>query len=188
MSCLLTDGRVVDCRNSIGGIKALYFHNYKDLPTQAGWTLNAGTNLVTDVQTAAWTVYKFEVRPELCELDATLQSSLENGTVFYEQKLTVTFHKLSALDEGVVRLLAYGRPNIFVEDNNGNVILLGARNGMHVTAGSMKSGKAFGDLSGFELEFTGKEEEAGFFLTPSVSASSAAYPFDGLTTDPTIVT
>jgi hypothetical protein len=186
MSCALTDGRVVDCRNSVGGIKAIYFHNYADLTNQAGWTVAA--DLVTNVQTAVWTVYKFDVRPELAELDCTLTSSLENGTVYYEQKLTVTLHKLSGADEALVRLLAYGRPNIFVQDNNDNVILLGARNGMHVTGGSMKSGKAFGDLSGFELEFTGKEENAGYFLTPSASASSAAYPFDGLTTDPTIVT
>lgn len=186
MSCALTDGRVVDCRNSVGGIKAIFFHNYADLTTQDGWTVAA--DLVTNVQTAAWSVYKFDVRPELVEYEATLQSSLENGTVFYEQKLTVTFHKLSGVDEATMRLLAYGRPNIFVQDNNDNVILLGARNGMHVTGGSMKTGKAFGDLSGFELEFTGKEENAGYFLTPSVSASAASYPFDGLTTDPTIVT
>jgi len=68
-------------------------------------------------------------------------------------------------------LLSYGRPQIIVEDNNGKFYYAGLKNGMEVTGGTIVSGAAMGDLSGFTLTIVGEEPvPANVILTSLTSA------------------
>ena len=66
--------------------------------------------------------------------------------------------------------MAYGRPQIIVEDHNGNFFLVGREFGAELTGGSMVSGAGMGDLSGYTLTFAAQEKTlANFINVDSVS-------------------
>ena len=204
MPCIIASGRETSCKDAVGGIKGVYIHNYTE------WFLNS-TSLVVDgvVQTIGdvkesdgtatpFNLYYFQVRREMCSLEVSVNSSPENGTTFFEQRLTINVNKLSQDDANKMKLLAYGRPQIIVEDNQGNLIMLGAKNGMDVTSGSISAGQAFGDRNGVTLEFTGREDEAFYTMVGTdVTGGTNNAPFTtfndteitiGITPDPVFVT
>jgi hypothetical protein len=86
----------------------------------------------------------------------TLNSSLENGTTFYQQDLVLAFHKIDSEKRNQLKLLGQNRGlKMFVEDNNGTIYFLGDDfGGGYTSAGSTTTGVAFGDKNGYELTFT----------------------------------
>jgi hypothetical protein len=148
MACDLTLGRKEPCKDVVGGIKAVYFTDFGDF----------GTVTLTDDEitnmTGTFTAFKYEVKGN-SSLEQTVNASRENGTVFYEQTLNLTLKKLSKEDNKELKLLAYGRPHVAVEDYNGNVMVVGLEHGADVSGGTIVTGAAMGDLSGYTLTLTG---------------------------------
>ena len=101
-----------------------------------------------------------------------------------EEKRKKIVSKLSKEDNKELKLMAYGRPHIAVEDRNGNFLLCGLEHGMEVTGGSIATGTAFGDLSGYSLTLTGQELEPANFI----SGGTAADPFAGMSSATVTVT
>ena len=60
-----------------------------------------------------------------------------------------------------------------VEDYLGNQFLCGYENGVECTGGTVVTGAAAGDLSGFTLTFEGQEETAPYFIDTGVVSASA---------------
>lgn len=160
MACDITLGRLEPCKNAVGGLTAAYFINYGDI---TGYTYD-GT--YTDVITAVSgtpTAYKYDLKGTN-SFDQTITSSRENGTTFFDQSLKLQLKNLTVNMHKQVKLLSYGRPQIVVEDNNGNLFLCGLQHGMEVTGGTIVTGTAMGDLSGYTLELKGMEKvPANFF-------------------------
>ena len=163
MSCDLTSGRAWQCKEQTGGIVAVYFANFGDL---TGLSVTSG-NITTGL--TGKTLYKYVLPEYTASLTENLNASPENGTIFYEQVLEMTLHKLRAGDRNEIKLLAKGRPHIIIEDNNGNKLLAGFQKGMDVTAGTAVTGAAGGDLSGYTLTFTGREVDSFPFITDDLS-------------------
>ena len=84
--------------------------------------------------------------------------------------LTLTF--LDSKTQAELQLLAVSRPYAVVEDYYGNNFLLGLENGMELTGGTVVTGAAAGDLTGFTLTFEGMEERAPYFLAAAVTPST----------------
>ena len=83
-----------------------------------------------------------------------------------------------------VKLLAWAKPVVVVEDNNGNAWVMGLEHGSEVTGGSIVTGSAFGDLTGYNITLTANERVPANFLLGAVPNN----PFAGLLgTKPTIV-
>jgi DNA-binding transcriptional regulator WhiA len=59
---------------------------------------------------------------------------------------------------------------IIAIDQNDVQYLLGQVNGMYLSGGSAATGTAFGDRNGFELIFTGQEQEPARVITGALSA------------------
>lgn len=152
MACTLNDGRKEPCKDVVGGITAVYFMDFGTI----GALASDDSDTVDDLSQSA-TAYKYEVKGN-SSLTQNINSSRENGTTFFEQVLSLTLHKLSATDNKEIKLLAYGRPHIIVEDNNGDFYLMGREYGADVTGGTIVTGAAMGDLSGYTLTFTGMEK------------------------------
>ena len=72
--------------------------------------------------------------------------------------------KLSIQDHKELKMLAYGRPQVIVEDYNGNLFFAGLEHGVDVTGGTIVTGAAMSDLSGYTLTLTGMEREPANFL------------------------
>ena len=75
-------------------------------------------------------------------------------------------------------MLAHGRPQVVVVDYNDNAFLLGKEHGCEVTGGTMATGAAMGDLSGFTLTIVAQETNPPFFCAaaPTDDASSPIAP------------
>ena len=166
MSCTLNTGRKIHCKSAFGGIKKVYF---ADFGTITGVTVNGTTKEATIVGTPAW--YEYDVKGN-SSLETTVTSSRENGTTFYTQTLNLTLTYLDAETQAELEILAVGRPYVVVEDYYGNNFLCGVENGMELTGGTIVTGAAAGDLSGFTLTFEGMEETAPYFLDAAVTAES----------------
>jgi hypothetical protein len=161
MSCTLTTGRSLPCRDSVGGLKAVWFADYDSL---GALTVSSGE--VTAVAGSP-ALFKFELKGN-SSLEQSITASTENGSVFYEQTLNLTLTKLDLLTQEEVKTIAQSRPHVFVEDYNGNYLLVGAVHGAEVTGGTIATGAAMGDLSGFTLTLSAQETIPAYFVTGSV--------------------
>ena len=68
--------------------------------------------------------------------------------------------------------MAYARPHVIVEDNNGNKFLMGLEYGAEVTGGTIATGAAMGDMSGYTLTFTAQEKIPANFVDATITASA----------------
>lgn len=161
MSCNISAGRLEGCKDAVGGLKAVYFVNFGDAN---GWT-SADEEISAPVATTP-NAYKYDLRGT-STFEQSLTSSRDNGTTFAEQTLTLSLKKQDSTTHKEVKLLAYGRPHILVEDNNGNVFVVGEEYGAEMTA-STSTGAAMGDKSGYELTFVASEKGLAKFFTGSI--------------------
>jgi hypothetical protein len=177
MACDLTRGRKEPCKDVVGGLRAVYFTDFGDFGT-----VTQTADEITDMS-GTFTAFKYEVKGN-SSFEQTITSSRENGTTFFEQTLNLTLHKLSKEDHAEIKLLAYGRPHVAVEDYNGNVFVMGLEHGADVSGGTIVTGAAMGDLSGYTLTLTGQELKPANF----VASPTAADPYDGMTSATATIT
>ena len=160
MACDLTAGRIEPCKDSVGGLKNLYFVNYGDL---GAITYDVTNTDVIDAVAGTPDAYKYEIKGA-SSFTQNIQSSRDTGTTAFEQVIEVTLKKLSIADHKELKILAFGRPHVIIEDNNGNFFLAGLEHGADVTGGTIVTGTAMSDLSGYTLTLTGMEKAPANFL------------------------
>jgi hypothetical protein len=177
MACTLSAGRKEPCKDVVGGIRKVYFTDF------GGYgTVTQTNDEITDMS-GTFTAFEYELKGN-SSFEQTITSSRENGTTFFEQTLNLTLKKLTKEDNKELKLLAYGRPHVAVEDYNGNVFVMGLEHGAEVTGGTIVTGAAMGDLSGYTLTLSAQE------LLPAnfVASPTAADPFDGMSSATVTVT
>ena len=179
MSCDISRGRLEPCKDSVGGLKAIYFVNKGDIDLTDVTYDVTDTDVIDSVGTGV-AAYKFDIR-NASTFTENIQSSRENGTTVFEQVLELTLSKLTKEDHKTVKLLSYGSPTVLVEDNNGNVFIAGLEHGCDVTGGTIVSGAAMGDLSGYTLSFSGMERVPANFILANASGVAAALTAAGFT-------
>ena len=160
MACDLALGRIEPCKDSVGGLKNLYFVNYGDLGTI---TYDVTNTDVIDTVAGTPDAYKYEIKGA-SSFTQNIQSSRDTGTTAFEQVVEVTLKKLTVADHKELKILAFGRPHVIVEDYNGNFFLAGLEHGAEVTGGTIVTGTAMSDLSGYTLTLTGMERTPANFL------------------------
>ena len=169
MSCNLSAGCAVPCRDVVGGIQKIFFVDFGGL---GAVTLTADE--ITDA-TGTFSAYEYDVKGG-SSLEQAITSSRETGTTFFEQVLTLNLTKLSKEDNVQLKLLAYGRPQVAIVDNNGNAFLMGLDHGAEVTGGNISTGTLMGDLSGYSLTMSASEKLPANFI----DGATLANPFIGL--------
>jgi|TARA_R110001592_G_scaffold270011_1_gene536321 hypothetical protein len=175
MSCQALDsGRKLGCKNSVGGLQNVYFAGSGDISAVLFNDVGATPGEVLSFTATASSIFKYELVGSNTFTE-TITSSDSEGTTFVEQSLTMNLQILDNATLNQVKLLAFDRPKIFVEDRNGHLLFLGIKNGMSLTTGTLSSGDGFGDASGFTLEFTGQEKLQGIHVASGILNTS----FDG---------
>jgi hypothetical protein len=161
MSCIISGGYALDCKESVGGIKAVYIAGFSsivyDIPTGG---VIAGVD--------AGDFYEFELPPQTGNFTTTANTSIENQSTFYQTELVIQLPKLSTTARNQFMVLTKGRFAIIVLDRLGNKHVLGYENGCFATTGTASSGTAMGDLNGQNLTFTSIEVEAPYMFSGSV--------------------
>ena len=178
MACTLNLGRKEPCKDVVGGIRAVYFTDFGDF----GTVTQDADDQITDM-TGTFTAYKYEVKGN-SSFETNITSSRENGTTFFEQTLNLTLHKLTKEDNKELKLIAYGRPHVAVEDYNGNVFIMGLEHGADVSGGTIVTGAAMGDLSGYTLTLSAMEVKPANFI----DSPTAADPYAGMSSATVTVT
>ena len=160
MSCDISLGRLEPCKDSVGGLKAIYFVNFGDL---GAITYDVTNTDVIDAVAGTPSAYKYDIKGT-STFTQNIQSDRATGTTAFEQVLEITLKKLTVSDHKELKLLSYGRPQVIVEDYNGNYFLAGLEHGMDVTGGTIVTGGAMNELSGYTLTLTGMEKAPANFL------------------------
>jgi hypothetical protein len=176
MACNLSAGRQEVCKESIGGLQGVYFLNYT-----TGSVTKDGSGQVTALPSGS-TLYYYQLKGTSAYTE-TVNSSRENGTTFFNQETVLNLKKLTNEMTTQLKLMAYGRPQVILWTNNGDALLAGEQLGCDVTAGTIQTGAALGDLYGYSVTLTGMEKLPAAFL----SGSTTTNPFAGLSVQPTIV-
>lgn len=171
MSCTLTSGYSLGCRDSLGGIQRVFIGTW-DADTVYGLTGPCDT--INTISGPTGSFYTFEQELETASFIQNGQYSTENGTSFYEQVLEITLQKLDACNRDQIKILGQGVWRVLILDQRGQYWLMGKQNPVRVTAATPQLGKAFGDLNGAVITFTGKEPEPAFAVTTAVAQTLIA--------------
>ena len=114
MACTITiSGRAFPCKTGIGGIKHIYVAAWSDDMWEAIGATTAG---VVDDAASAVTLYKFEVAKNSGSMEQTINSSIENGNVYFTQVVTAVMPLLDAASNAAMYELIKGRTAVVVED------------------------------------------------------------------------
>jgi hypothetical protein len=187
--CDITNGRIEQCKDSVSGLKAIYFINYDELnPDDV--TYVSGTDEIDDwtpINTGALSLYKYELKGAN-SFETTINSSRDNGTTFFQQTLTIQLKRQDPETHKNVKMLSYGRPRIVVRTMTDQFFLMGLTQGADVTAGTVSSGSALGDFNGYNLTFEAMEVSPANFLDVSTEAQLKILFEDGAGVDAQIVT
>ena len=159
MACDLSLGRLEPCKDSVGGLRNVYFVNYDEA------FFNDATLSTDDVITGlgtAYDAYKYELRGANT-FDEANEVSRDNGTSFWTGTGTLAFKKQDAVTRKELKLMSYGRPIVITEGYDGLFKVYGFKNGCDVAV-STASGAAMGDLNGYNLTVTAMEQEPANFI------------------------
>jgi hypothetical protein len=166
MACTaLTKGRGLDCNRISGGIKYVYFGVYDqfDAPIETTGIVQASGE-ITDIEMGANVLYRYTMPLGVASLTDTIVGSRENGTIYYTPSLSVILNRLTKEDQNQIKLLgstkvvAFAQLNATLTNGHDVIVGLGVSNGLELNAGTMDSGAAWGDRSGYTLTFDGIEQ------------------------------
>ena len=188
MACNITAARGIDCRDAIGGLKAIYFCSSYCSDILAEATVTASSYTITDAGFANWdivdttvTVFKYDLVTDLSTFKSAVEADKATGSVMWNQTLDVVLQKVVAADLFQLGLISKNRAQIFVQDSNDNVYLMGITDGCYLTGGdSIATGTNRSDMNGLTLSFTAKEQAPLYIIPASAGVATAKYPFDGL--------
>lgn len=169
MSCLINNGYALGCKDNLGGVQEVYIGSFSGDTT---FSYDASTDTITGV-TGSNTFYTFEQRQEQAEFVQTGNHSIENGTNFWEQVVSLIFTKNTSDLRNTLKLLSQSTLFVIVKDQNGTYWFIGEQNGADLTASTASAGKAFGDLNGVTVSITAKEPSPAREIT---AAAFAALP------------
>jgi len=141
-------GRAEECKDSIGGLKNVYFANF-DIEAADITYDGTDTDLITAI-TGISSLYKYELKGNSTFVQ-NINSSRENGTTFFEQVLTLELKAQDAATTKEIKLLAYSRPHAIIETNNGQYFIAGLLRGMDVTGGTIENGTSLSDYNGYKI-------------------------------------
>ena len=162
MACTIINGREIDCRDSVGGIEEVYITEWSNVAS-----ITESSGVVTSISmNSGKKFFTFQLEKENATFDETENTSVENGTLFYEGVLSFTTKKMTAAARNAFNILAKNRLMIIFKDRNGLLWLVGRYGGADKVGDNKAStGKAFGDMNGYTLTFTSKEKAPIFSFT-----------------------
>jgi len=156
-TCNITSGFQLGCRDNTGGVRRIYI-----LSGSVSKVVN--TNSLITAITGSGKFFAFEQVNQTANYTETINSSIENGTIFYQQDLTIQFHKYQDSLQDIIGTL-----------NDARWFYLGQFNGCTLSAGTGQTGTAYGDLNGYSLTFTAFEPEPAKEISASYDNTKTAF-------------
>jgi hypothetical protein len=152
MSCALTTGYTLPCRDGVGGLEWIAFAAFSSSDS-----ITVSSGVVTALTLNSGQFYKFEQAAETASVTETETISNQNGTVYYSQEVQMIVNKMTVTERNELRLHAQNRMRIIFKDRNGTYWHVGANVGAFKSNGVATTGTAFADRNGFEQTYTALE-------------------------------
>ncbi len=173
MSCDITSGFSLACRDNIGGIQNVF------ILSGSVSSVTSATGAISDID-GSGVFYKFELPRNVGDFTETPTPSLENGTVYYSQVTNISLHKLQASIRNQVKVLTQN-PDLKIviqtengsDDNVGKFFYIGRYRGSVVTGGAGTTGTAMGDANQYSLTFEATEPYPAEEITTSGALTDA---------------
>ena len=169
MACSnLTAGFTLDCNDSQGGIQSIFIANgpVESITETAGvvTAITVGGSALVPAD-----FFEFATPRQTSSLTETTTVSQENGTITFDQQLTMTFNKMEADKRNQLLLMAEATSMVIVaKDNNGKYWSVGLERGGYMTSGTAVSGVAYSDRNGYEIIVGGMEAKPIYEVTSSI--------------------
>tara|TARA_R110000824_G_scaffold19526_1_gene75449 strand:- start:1205 stop:1741 length:537 start_codon:yes stop_codon:yes gene_type:complete len=152
-----------------GGVKFIYFAVYDQI-TSFAYDSTFPEEIDT-IDFGSNDIYRYSVPRGSTSITETITGSTENGTIFYAPALALVLNRLKKQTQEQVKLLGQTQVVVFAQLNatvpatgHDVITVLGIHNGMELNSGTEESGAAFGDRSGYTLNFDGMESRPFAFL------------------------
>ena len=164
MSCEMTSGyNDRTCTNGKGGIKSVLLFPLGNIAT-SNITLNEVTTLTVTGET-----FLYKLKSNLSSYTAPIKVNKDNGTLFYEQSLSMILASDSKELRSEIHLLAQNEVACLVENADGSIVALGFGEGLQIAdANEYTSGVLKGDRKGHVLVLNGMENDEVPDVAPGV--------------------
>lgn len=154
MACEMTVGfNDRTCTNGKGGIKSVLLFPVSAISGAIGLTLNEITSLTVTGET-----YLYKLKSNLSSYTAPIKVNKDNGTLWYEQTLTMILSSDTKELRSEIHLLAQNEICALVEKADGTIVALGLEEGLQVNdGGDYTSGTVKSDRNGHTIVLFGME-------------------------------
>jgi hypothetical protein len=164
MACAIVSGYTIDCRESVGGIDAVFFAEFGNVTILDASGIVTGITKVTGKK-----FYKFEIPTKSSAVaSSNPMGSIENGTLFFEQTLDFPVNKRDATTRNIITTLSKNKVVAVTLDKDGTYRMYGKQFGMYLGGSTGTSGAAAGDAQGYVLKFEATEKEDFFEVTNAI--------------------
>lgn len=163
-------GIAAACKNSIGGVKAVYVAMREDASAVLSGTVSEG--ILTPGSDFATAFKKFSVRKASSSATSTLQTSDTAGNS-WKTELSLQFMKQDAAKRNEVMALCSEETVVIFVDGNGNGWVLGLDYPVEASAATAETGTAMTDLNGYNLTLLDNSVELPYQLDAASVAKLA---------------
>lgn len=170
MACDISLGRLEPCKQSVGGLKAMYIFATYD---STFYGLATFTNEEITALAAPVACFKYDLKGAN-SFDEENSNERETGSNFWIGTGTIVLKKQDLATQAQMKLLASGRPQIIFEDYNGNFRLAGAQHGCEVSVNTA-GGAGMADLYGYNLTITTQEIAPADFIDSAIMDDVAGF-------------
>ena len=151
------------CTNGKGGIKSVLLFPLGNIATS-----HITANEV-DILTVTGETFLYKLKSNLSSYTAPIKVNKDNGTLFYEQSLSMILASDSKELRSEIHLLAQNEVCCLVENADGTIVALGFGEGLQIAdANEYTSGVLKGDRKGHVLVLNGMENDEVPDVDPSI--------------------
>lgn len=166
MSCILSTGFSLDCRNSIGGIDEVWIGELENLNETTFAVVSGAVTVMA--MTGGKKFYNYKLRKNTAEAKADFAGDVATGSGYIMQSVEIQLDRFDVAKRNEIRVLGQKPLMIIVKDKNGLLSLYGSGNGLDLTTGTAGTGKAATSLNGFVLTFTGEETNFPYGISQTI--------------------
>jgi hypothetical protein len=187
MACILSKGIKLDCSNNTGGVEAIWITAVDDIATltvnEVDGAPASGDGTVTALtMDATKNFLKFETLRNSISFEQPSSINLENGSTFYTHTIQFQIPKQDVTKRNKIYQLAAGQQKVLVivKDMNGQYWLSGVQSdgstavALQVSVANAMSGKAKGDMNGYDVTLTAELNSLAFSLSSTLAATVIA--------------
>lgn len=165
MACNQTlNGLLRDCEGSLGGISQVLLANFDDV---SGVTVS--DDIITAITMADNAKFKkYDFRPNTGSMTSNMQRNLENGSLYWQTDLVLSFSKMETVKRIEINAMAINDMVAIVKDMNGKYWYLGKDEPIIATAGDGQTGTARADRNGYGITLQDNSRQTPFEVDESI--------------------